>query len=504
MSYFEKQLNAELKKPIKSYRRAVIDIGSNSVRLVIYEGPARVPLPICNEKALCGLGRGMSKNAQLNERAVKDALETLTRFRHIIEAYGTPPTKVIATAAVREASDGHDFVKAVEKLGFEVQILTGEQEAMMAGLGVLSFKPEADGLVGDMGGGSLELTQVKNGKIGKTSSLPIGPFHLMEASKGNFKKVGPIIDEALDGVKWLDPQNFQKLYAVGGAWRAIIGTHMNLKKYPLRVLHHYCLDGGEAMELCSLIKRQSRTSLEEFPGIQRRRIDTLPYAALVMEKVLARLKMQEVIVSAGGVREGVLFEGLSDAEKQRDPLWAYARHMAEKFSPVPDFGREIITLTDQLFQNEREERKRLRCMISQMIDVGAYFHADYRGIQSFNMMLYAPIVGLRHEERILSALTLYHRYNGRRAKNPDEGAIALLDWEDQQYAIRLGLALRFAADFSPKVGGPLNGCTLSTSKSKLTLTMPKNRKPLMTYLPMKRFQSLAQVMELTADIVYND
>lgn len=490
--------------PLSQLRRAVIDIGSNSVRLVVYDGPARSPLPICNEKALCGLGRGLGENEKLNPAAVSDAMETLTRFSQLINAYDNPPTKVIATAAVREAKDGKSFVKMVEKLGFDVTVLSGEEEAKYAALGVVSFSPDASGLVGDMGGSSLELTSLQKGTPKDRTSLSIGPFHLMQQHSNSMSKVAKHIDKAFDDVDWLKPGKNETLYAVGGAWRAIARLHMGLRHYPLSVLHHYSLSGAEARDICTLIERQSRRSLEEMPGIPRKRLDTLPYAALVMDKLLERYKIKTVQVSAGGVREGVLFEDLPKQERNQDPLLSIARFFANRFSPEPEYGRYTIALTDELFPKEPPHRKRLRKMICLMMDIGSYFHPDHRGKQAFDMALRAPIVGLSHAERLIAARALYRRYVGRRAPSLNNHAISLLSWEDQQYALELGLALRFAAAFAPKVGGPLVGCRLITEKGKLVLKAPADRKPLILDLPEKRFLSLATAMELDSEIIFQN
>ncbi len=501
-SSFEKSLQTSLSGVLKQTRRAVVDIGSNSVRLVIYDGPARAPLPICNEKALCGLGRGLSKNGRLNENAVKDALDTLIRFRGLLEAYDNPPTRAIATAAVREAQDGHSFVKAVKKIGFDVEILSGEDEAKYAALGVLSFTPLATGLVGDMGGGSLELSTLKNGQQAQKTSLSIGPLRLMQEADHDRQKMGKIIDQSFDELDWLKQKNQSTLYAVGGAWRAIAKLHMGLRHYPLSVLHHYTMSREEVGEICSLIERQSRRSLENLPGIPRRRLDTLPVASLVLDRLLTKMNAKRVRISVGGVREGIIFNDLDETGRGQDPLIVSARFFAEQFSPAPDYGQQAITLTKGLFPNETYERARLRAMICLMMDIGAYFHPDHRGHQAFDMVIRAPTMGLTHEERLIAARALYRRYKGFRAEGPNDRAISLLSWEDQHYAMVLGLALRFIATFAPKVVSPLIRCKFMIDEGKLIFVAPADRKPLMADLPLKRLQSLGNVMELDAQIDY--
>ncbi|MFZ5618451.1 MAG: Ppx/GppA family phosphatase, partial [Pseudomonadota bacterium] len=289
---------------LQRIKQAVIDIGSNSVRLVIYDGPRRAPFPICNEKSLCGLGRDTSEDGRLNPRAVESALETLARFKRLLAEHGDPAARTVATAAVREAKDGPQFVERVRALGLEVETIGGREEASLAAFGVASFEPGATGLVGDMGGGSLELVAVNNGVAGDAVSLSIGPLRLMQHSKGDLKAAAREIDQALASVTWLKDRRPETLYAVGGAWRAIARINMQLRRHPLPVLHHYELSARQAIETCDLVARQSRSSLEVTPGVSAKRIDTIPFAAIVMRRLLEDARINKISVSAGGLREG--------------------------------------------------------------------------------------------------------------------------------------------------------------------------------------------------------
>lgn len=481
-----------------SGRQAVVDIGSNSIRLVIYDGPARAPAPICNEKALCGLGRDMGADGKLNPAAVDYALATLARFRRLIEAHGEPPTTTFATAAAREAADGPEFVARVRALGFDVRVIDGVEEASLAALGVVSYEPGATGIVGDMGGGSLELIAVAGGFVEDNVSLSIGPLRLMQQAGGKIADADPIVARALDGVGWASPGRFETLYAVGGAWRAIARIHMRLKSYPLSVLHHYELTKEEGVEVCDLLVKQSRRSLEEIPGIPRRRIDTLPYAALVMRAVLLKTKVQRIVVSAGGVREGVLFNNLGAEERLEDPLFAGARFFADRLAPEPRVGDAVAALTQTLFADETPGQKRLRIATCILSDIGAFFHPDLRAAQAFDTALRAPFYGVTHNERIAIALSLYCRHDGRKPTLPDEQALALLSPEEQQRAIRLGLALRFAGALAPKAPDAIAGCGLANVDGRIVFRAPEAVRELMGELPRKRLESLAISFEAVA------
>ena len=457
-------------------KRAVVDIGSNSVRLVIYEGPARAPISICNEKALCGLGRDMDRGGRLNEIAAQDALQTLGRFAKILEAHGNPPTHVIATAAVREAKDRDAFVEAVNALGFDVRLISGVEEARLAALGVVACEPGASGLVGDMGGGSLELVSLNNGETEALGSLSLGPLKLMSIAGDDLARASKEVDRALSELDWLQASSFKTLYTVGGAWRAVAKIHMRLRSYPLSVLHHYEMTREDVLEICHLISRQSKRSLETIPGIPRRRLDTLPYASLVLQSLIEKTSLERIVISSGGVREGLLYQDLPAEEREKDPFLLAAEFYAQKLSPAPSFGFAANEVIDTLFANDDESERRVRVAACLMADVAAYFHPDHRAFQAFETALRAPLMGVTHEERVTLALTLFRRHDGRSENTPNEQAVGLLPWQLQDRAMRLGLAIRFVATLAPKEGRSLEGCKLMLEGSRLILKGPKGRR----------------------------
>lgn len=474
----------------KSDRRAVVDIGSNSVRLVVYDGPSRAPLAICNEKSLCGLGRDMTEDGRLNPAAVIDAKSTLARFRQLLKEYGDPPTYAIATSAMREAKDGEAFVSELRELGFDVSIITGSEEAELAAYGVISFEPDATGVAGDMGGGSLELVSLDKAAIDETVSLPVGPLSVMHRVGDNLKEAKSLIDLELDRATFLKKKKYDTLYSVGGAWRAIARINMRLRSYPLPVLHHYEMLSLHVRETCELIARQSRRSLEEIPGIPRRRLDTLPYAAVVMQSVLERMNASKVVVSAGGVREGLLYRALSDEARKADPFIAACEFYAGRLSPNPDFGEAARSVVEPLFAGDAA-RARLRTAAYILMDIGAFFHPDLRGRHAFDTAMWAPFVSVSHEERVWMALALFSRYQGRTSNLPNEQAISLLNDEAQLSAVQFGLALRFVASFAPKIGAPLQGCRLEYEPGKIVFRAPPDRRAMMAETPRKRFESLS-------------
>lgn len=488
---------------LQRIRHAVIDIGSNSVRLVIYDGPRRAPFPICNEKALCGLGREMSEDGRLNPKAVESALEVLARFKCLLSEHGDPPTQTVATAAVREAKDGPEFVARIRALGLPVGVISGKEEAMLASFGVVSFEPGADGLAGDMGGGSLELVSLDKGETGEGVSLSIGPLRLMQQSKGDLKAAAKIVERAFSGVSWLKSKTGATLFAVGGAWRSIARVNMQIHRHPLPVLHHYEMTGRQAIETCDLISRQSRSSLEVTPGISSKRIDTLPYAALVMRTLVEAISLKSVSVSAGGLREGLLYRDLSQEIRKFDPLIAGAAFLGSRMGPEQDMGDAYVDFTASAFAGEATTQRRIRVATCLLADIGAYFHPDMRADQAFDTALRAPFYGITHPERAAIALSLYCRHAG--AKSPPFAAavIAMLSELEQKRAIQIGLALRLGAAIAPKAPHAIRRCALSRDDKRLTLTAPRELKSLYDETAKKRHDALAASFGLSADIRFS-
>lgn len=485
-------------------RQAVVDIGSNSVRLVVYDGPRRAPFPICNEKALCGLGRDMVDDVALNPAAMSDALGVLARFRKLLIELGDPPTRVVATAAVREAANGASFVKKINEVGFPVEVIGGGEEALFAAYGVVSFEPGATGLAGDMGGGSLELVTLRGGEPGDAVSLSIGPLRLMQQTKNDLKGAGKIIDKALETVPWLKKSKGDTLFAVGGAWRSIARVNMQLHKHGLSVLHHYEMSAKQAIETCDLVARQSRPSLEQTPGISSRRIDTLPFAALVLKSLIERAGLSTISVSAGGLREGVIYRELDETIRKSDPLLAGAAFIGSRVTPEPEMGVAYAGMIDGAFSNESAAAIRIRIATCLLADIGAYFHPDMRGEHAFDTALRAPFYGVTHSERAAIALSLFVRHEGRKPP-PDSAArvIALLSDEEKTRAMQIGLALRFCAALAPKTPQAIRRCALRADGDRLVFSAPPDLEPLFDDLTKKRLDAAASALGLTPVVTFS-
>ena len=455
---------------------AVIDIGSNSVRLVVYEGISRSPTPIFNEKVLCGLGREVSTKGKLNADAVESALAALKRFRALCDVLEVGDLRVIATAAVREAKDGASFIREAEKAcRASIEVLSGKREARLAALGVIASIHQPDGVAGDLGGGSLELVEVRNEEIGIGVTLPFGGLALADSASHSLKKARKMVAAGLDDEPILRSLAGRTFYAIGGTWRAFARLHMRQTGYPLHVMHGYSISGKEALEFAELIERVDPETLDHIEVVAKPRRELLPYGALVLSEILRVGKPKRVVVSALGVREGLLYELLDEDARRQDPLGVAANGLNILRSRSPQHGQELVEWTDRFMAStgieESPEERRLRHAACLLADIGWRAHPEYRGEQSLNIIAHAAFVSIDHAGRAFLALSVFYRHAGLGEDEPSPHLRELASTRILDRARILGATLRVAYLVSASMPGVLRRAPLKVEKGKLVLRL---------------------------------
>ncbi|MBA5776693.1 Ppx/GppA family phosphatase [Stappia sp. F7233] len=456
---------------------AIIDIGSNSIRLVVYERYARAPTGLFNEKVLAGLGRGIGATGRLASETVTVALSALARFRRICDQCDVKELHVLATAAVRDASNGADFIEDVEDIcRVPVRVLSGKDEARLSALGIISGIWKPNGVVGDLGGGSLELVEVTGTDIGRGQTLPLGGIRLQEDADGKPAKALKIADDMLANVGWLPESAGRDFYAVGGTWRSLGRLHLFQEGYPLHVMHEYDIATDEAIEFCQMVARRDIESIDSIETVSKARRPLLPYGAAVMEKVLRRMKPKRVVMSALGVREGLLFDLLPKKTQRLDPLVDAARELSELRSRSPDYAEELIDWTGQVFEkvgiDETDDEKRLRHASCLLSDIGWRAHPDYRGEQSLNIISNAGFVGVDHAGRAYLALAVYYRHQGLIDDALSPRIRELANSRLKERARILGAVLRVASVISASVEGILPNSSWDVDGDCAVLRLP--------------------------------
>jgi len=471
---------------------AVVDVGSNSVRLVVFAGDGRWSVPVYNERTLCGLGRKLGKTGRLDPDGVGLALRHLKRFRRLGEDMGVTRWEVVATEAVRVAEDGKDFVAEAETcLGAPFRILDGELEAVTSACGVVSGIPGADGLTGDLGGGSLEIVTLERGEVGDRASLPLGPLRFPDKEREDTTRAEARIDRALKKVGWLKDMEGRDFYPVGGAWRALANVHMGQNDYPLHVIHQYRMDLGDALDILKLVGRMGAQSLGRLPRVPKARLATLPIAAKLMERLLLRARPAGVVFSAHGLREGWLYRSLAEEERALDPLIAgcaeYGRREARFGTP----GEELARWTAPLFPEEGTERARLRTAAAYLSEVGWRDHPDYRAEDNFSRVLHLPLAGIDHPQRIMLAFMVSARYGGGRTGLVKARMRPLIEQRDLDYALTAGRALRLGLSLSGGTVEILRKTSLAMDEGAVTLSLGKGADYLLGDDAGRRFHALA-------------
>jgi exopolyphosphatase / guanosine-5'-triphosphate,3'-diphosphate pyrophosphatase len=491
----------------------VVDIGSNSVRLVVYDGAVRSPTPLFNEKVLCGLGREIASTGRLDEASVKRALEALRRFRAIADVLAVRHLYAIATAACREASNGPAFLaRAQATLGTGIETLTGEQEAELAAKGIMMGFRAPDGFAGDLGGGSLELVNVAGDTMREATTLPLGGLRLLDASHHRLEKASALADAAIAGVPWLGLGRGRAFYAVGGTWRAIARLHMEATGYPLHVMHAYSTPAKEMTAFCEELRRTRKlTACKGMAKIAKPRREVLPAGALVLERLLKQLQPHEVVFSVFGIREGLLYSQLPEAERRKDPLLSFCADYARQRSRSAEHAAELCRWTDALFQPpgpaETDDEKRLRWAACLLSDISWRAHPDYRAEQSLSLIAQSALAAIDHPGRVFLAFTSYFRHLGI-AKDEDSEANdrlaqrlrSILPKRLYRRARIIGAAVRTAHMLSIGRPGIIGQTPLAYERGTLVLRLPRAQAALDGERLRRRLAVLGELLECEAEV----
>src|SRR5437879_618121 len=384
---------------------------------------ARSLVTIFNEKALCGLGREVQSTGLLAEDAVAKALTALRRFRALCRIQQVGRVFAIATAACRDAKNGPDFIARAERIcGADIEILSGPREAKLSALGVVSGIHNPDGIVGDLGGGSLELIDVQKNRLHSGVTLPLGSLALQDLSHKSLKRAERIVKNDLSGVAQLKAGRGRAFYAVGGTWRALARIHIIQSGYPLRVMHGYSIPASDALDFAQRLRRlASANILANIEVVADARRPLLTYAALVLEHIIRVAKPKTIVFSTFGVREGLLYEMMPPSERARDGLICAAQTLNELLSRSARHAQELIEWTDRLVRvvrlRETDEDRRLRHAACLLSDIGWRVHPDYRGEQTLNLITHGNFGAISHHGRAFVALSVFYRYAGLSEQN---------------------------------------------------------------------------------------
>jgi exopolyphosphatase/guanosine-5'-triphosphate,3'-diphosphate pyrophosphatase len=473
-------------------RTAIVDIGSNSIRLVVYQGPARLPAILFNEKVMAGLGRGLAETGAISADSLRMAEDALYRFAAVAREMEVDQLRTVATAAVRDASNGRALLAIAEAAELTVELLSGEEEAIGAGYGVLSAIPDANGIVGDLGGGSLELIRVKAGAVQDRVSFPLGVLRVAAIrSKGPGalqRRVTKLIDES----GWAGRGAGLPLYLVGGSWRSMARLDMHLGEYPLPVIHQYAMPRGAITRMGRTIAQVNKGWLRAVPGLQSGRAGTLGDATSLLAMLLKQLGCERTIVSAYGLREGLLYQALDAATRALDPLIVAARDEGRRHGRFAEHGDLLDRWIAPLFSADAPAMARLRLAACLLADVGWRANPDFRAERGVEIALHGNWVGIDARGRALMAQALFTSLGGGLEAPAPVGALAPPG--ELKRAIGWGLAMRLGQRLSGGLEGPLRRTRLSDRDGAVVLTMPAADRALYSEAVERRHTALAAAL----------
>ena len=476
-------------------RVGVVDVGSNSVRLVVFDGAARSPAYFYNEKVMCALGRGLGETGRLNPEGRLRALSAMRRFAALADRLGIETLMAVATAAVRDAQDGPDFRAEVEReTGVKLWVIDGEEEARLSAQGVLLGWPGSFGLVCDIGGSSMELADLAEGRVGKRLTSPLGPLKLGEVKGGRKalrSHVAGIMDDLFDR---MGGETGKRLFLVGGSWRAIARLDMERRDYPLHVLHEYRMTARDVARTAATIRNGDLRDLRARCGISDARMSLLPVAVQVLEELLRSFRPKDITVSSYGIREGMLYERMPAELRERDPLIEACRFAEAKDARLPGFGRTLYDFVAPLIPRADWQKARIIHAACLLHDVSWRAHPDYRAEVTFDYATRANLGGLKHSERVYLGLALMYRYASKRDAGPYAALLGLLREAEQKEAKVLGRAMRLGAMLWMQADERPGRLVWQPRKKILELRLSEHARALFGEVAEARFKALVAAL----------
>lgn len=488
----------------------VIDIGSNTARFVVFEAsPAGTVRAVYETKDAPRLGSGTGVDASLSPEAMVRGIATVRRFARTARTLKVPRTLAVATSAVRDAPNGPDFVRDVERAtGVSLRIISGTEEARYAYLGIASAWELSNDLVCDLGGGSLQLAEVRDGSLRNSVSLPLGVLRLsqrffdhdppkrreLDALREHVYDTLPSVLEAFGGGPY-------RLFGIGGTIRSLARAAIEFREYPVRRVHGYPLYGADLEALRELLGEMPAARRRSVPGIGGDRADVVLAGILVFAELLRTVKSERIVVSGTGIREGVALESLGVKLPVPAETLAERSAVAASGSFAFDFehGREVAETASGLFRvlavkfdGGPSEALALR-VAAWMHDSGVAIDLWNHPRHSSYLIQNYPIWGLDQREVLLAAMAAYLHEGNDVPSDWKKGFLPIIRTPDLEHAVRLGAILGVAellAPARPKF-------TLGVDRKSLAVSFSSARD---TALPPRWAEKVRKPMERVFDL----
>jgi len=487
----------------QSQHIALIDIGSNSVRLVVYRDYSHYPFPVLNERVTCKLGQGLDETRMLNSERMDSTLEVLGRFAHLLKAINPSFVYVAATAAVRRATNGAEFAHHAEQiLGYQVHVLPAEEEARLISLGITRFEGKISGIVADLGGGSIEIVHVDKGKSVNMISLNIG--HLTSRKPSEIKR-------AIKEIGWLKQAKGLPLYGIGGSFRAIGSAYISRQNYPLPLLHGLEIDKDDVLDILSSLI----SSPADMTGVPVSRQTTILPAAVIIKHLVKASGISELIVSGTSIRDGLMADIFPQTYNHGDPLLLACGDLARESQRADGLSEALAALLAPIaavFKHAklgtiRGSHKQFMRMVEAaclLSDICWNEPSDLRGQLACSRILALPVFSLTHIQRAWLAKAVYHRYVGTKPNKAQPILSDTLLARRERFSAKVvGLGMRFGQNFCGGVPEYLSELSVRVEANKLICSVPEKRALLMDMPSQRRFAIFAESCRLKPVICYH-
>ncbi|WP_295524756.1 exopolyphosphatase [Novosphingobium sp. Chol11] len=484
--------------------RAIIDIGSNTVRLVIYGGPIRAPEVLHNEKITARLGKGVAETGMLAERAMAAALSSLARYHTLLRLERIGQVDVVATAAVRDAGNGPEFLRAVQDLGLEPRLLSGEEEAITSAHGVMGAFPGARGVVGDLGGGSLELVDVDAPSCRHGISMPLGSLNLPAMRANGERAFAQRINKAVKKAAWQAAPG-SALYLVGGSLRAFARYAIHATDWPIDDPHGFEIAPEEAFKIARGLARKKPDTMLPLVGVANARLASLPDTGALLAILIRTLQPGRLIFSSWGLREGILWQSMPPALQAQDPLVAGATAFAAEYSVsaatagmVADWIGAAVKMACAAENEQTDHGIRLAaimlCLASTKVE------PNLRGDLARDWALRKRWIGADARARVALAAAMGAN-TGSLGLSPE--LTALISPAQLREAHAVGLATRLCRRFSSCTLEGLSGSSLTAERGLLLLCVRPAIAALVNEGVERDLKALAAHLALKAEVRVN-
>ena len=481
-------------------RIAIIDIGSDTVRFQIFENFKDNQVAIFNKKITCGLGKDLIKNNKLNKDSIKKAMNALYYIKELIDSSKIKNYEIFATEAVRVAKNRDAFIADAENiLKKKIHVLTGDEEAKFSAMGCIVGLKKSNGLVADLGGGSLELAEVKKKEIMNTLSLPLG----VHRAKSKNNKIIDKFKSSLQNTEWLNENKFKRVILTGGTWRALVKLYFDKYNYPLKVIHHFKPDFDNFVLMLEEVSNFKKKDLLQYSLITKDKTPFIRYAAKLALEIINKVSAKQVVISYTAIREGYISDKIK-LNYKNDPLEYQSLKVAaianELNSRAVNF-KNIKLFTNNFFKKRSYLNKRIRESAANYITTGDSIARDERGLFVFKQIIKSEILKFSHSDRVMLATIIFVFHNGINY-NEIKDYRKIINKNKLLSSIEFGLFLRIVYEIGQLSNFNYSNISIYVKDSNLIFSIPKNYSELLNSRFNKFILMLSKHKKLSQKIIF--